>query len=103
MAGCGLGALVFKENTMGMQILASTTNYIGMQTFAITSGTSNCSSGGIIKAQHEQAAFNLALDDVLDRYAGVTDSLDNRSHGGSYNSSRSDLASPISLLCSSAA
>ncbi|HXJ22480.1 MAG TPA: DUF3015 family protein [Polyangia bacterium] len=57
MAGCGLGSLVFKDNTTGAQILAGTTNYIGVQTFAVTSGTSNCVSGGIIKAQREQAAF----------------------------------------------
>jgi len=57
-AGCGLGALVFgNENTPGKQILAATTNGIGMQTFAITSGTSNCSAGGVIKAEREQAAF----------------------------------------------
>jgi hypothetical protein len=57
MAGCGLGSLVFKENG-GIQILAATTNgTFGNQTFAITSGTSNCASGGIIKAQREQAAF----------------------------------------------
>ncbi len=57
-AGCGLGALVFgQENTPGKQILAATTNGIGGQTFAITSGTSNCSAGGVIKAQREQAAF----------------------------------------------
>ncbi|MES1157541.1 MAG: DUF3015 domain-containing protein [Haliangium ochraceum] len=58
MAGCGLGSLVFKENSTGAQILAATTNgTFASQTFGITSGTSNCASGGIIKAQREQAAF----------------------------------------------
>jgi hypothetical protein len=58
MAGCGLGSMAFHENTMGQQILAATTNGLfGTQTFGITSGTSNCASGGIIKAQREQAAF----------------------------------------------
>ena len=57
MAGCGLGSLVFKENN-GMQILAAITNGLfGNQTFAITSGTLGCTSGGVIKAQREQAAF----------------------------------------------
>jgi hypothetical protein len=57
MAGCGLGSLVFKENNM-MQVLAATTNgTFGTQTFGITSGTSNCVSGGVVKAQREQAAF----------------------------------------------
>src|SRR3954468_19603426 len=57
MAGCGLGSLVFKNDGM-VQILAATTNgTFGNQTFGITSGTSNCASGGVIKAQREQAAF----------------------------------------------
>jgi len=57
MAGCGLGSLVFKDNGM-TQILAATTNgTFASQTFGITSGTSNCGSGGVIKAQREQAAF----------------------------------------------
>jgi len=58
MAGCGLGTYVFKDNSTGAQILAATTNgTFASQTFGITSGTSNCTSGGIIKAQREQAAF----------------------------------------------
>jgi len=60
MAGCGLGSLVFgaKDNTKGMQILAFTTNNILIpQSFAITSGTSNCTSGGVVQAEREQAAF----------------------------------------------
>lgn len=56
-AGCGLGSLVFKENDK-TQILAATTNgTFGTQTFGITSGTSNCASGGVMKSQREQAAF----------------------------------------------
>jgi hypothetical protein len=58
MAGCGLGSLIFHENnSTGSQILAATTNNTGVQTFGITSGTSNCVSGGVVKAQREQAAF----------------------------------------------
>jgi hypothetical protein len=58
-AGCGLGAMLFgSDNGTGKQILAATTNGLfGTQTFGITSGTSNCTSGGIIKAEREQAAF----------------------------------------------
>ena len=58
-AGCGLGAMLFgTDNGTGKQILAATTNGLfGSQTFGITSGTSNCTSGGIIKAEREQAAF----------------------------------------------
>ena len=58
MAGCGLGSLIFgKDNSVMMQVLAATTNGTGYQTFAITSGTSNCVSGGVVKASREQAAF----------------------------------------------
>ena len=59
MAGCGLGSLLFgKDNTTLMQILAATTNgTFGSTTFGITSGTSNCTSGGVVKAEREQAAF----------------------------------------------
>jgi hypothetical protein len=58
MAGCGLGALIFgNDNSTLMQILAATTNGIGGQVFAITSGTSNCTAGGVVKAEREQAAF----------------------------------------------
>lgn len=42
-AGCGLGAVVWKDEPGKIQILASTVNnLISPQTFAITSGTSNC-------------------------------------------------------------
>ena len=43
-AGCGLGSLIFDANSgTFLQILAATTNgSSGNQTFAITSGTSNC-------------------------------------------------------------
>jgi hypothetical protein len=57
LAGCGLGSLVIKDDGK-IQILAATTNgTFGSQTFGITSGTSNCTSGGVVKAQREQAAF----------------------------------------------
>jgi DUF3015 family protein len=59
MAGCGLGSLLFKtDNSKSMQVLASTTNNILVpQTFAISSGTSNCVEGGVLKSEREQAAF----------------------------------------------
>jgi hypothetical protein len=43
MAGCGLGAVVFKDKPGKIQIVASTlNNLVSPQTSAITSGTSNC-------------------------------------------------------------
>jgi len=44
-AGCGLGSLIFNDQQGAVQILAATTNEIGTQTFAITTGTSNCGPG----------------------------------------------------------
>lgn len=47
MAGCGLGSIIFGEQTGPIQIVAATTNGIwSHQTFAITSGTSNCKEDG---------------------------------------------------------
>src|SRR5437868_47659 len=58
MAGCGLGSLLFGPvNEPFAQVLAATTNAtFATQTFGITSGTSNCVSGGVIRAEREQAA-----------------------------------------------
>lgn len=47
-AGCGLGSMVFKDNKKVHQVLAATTNGIGGQTFAISTGTSNCSAQGFV-------------------------------------------------------
>ncbi len=45
-AGCGLGAMAFGSQPGGPQILASITNWIlPIQSFAITTGTSNCGAG----------------------------------------------------------
>jgi hypothetical protein len=57
-AGCGLGAQLFKENRPVDQILGATTNGTsGNQTFAITTGTLGCSSGGLIKSSKEREVF----------------------------------------------
>ncbi len=45
-AGCGLGSLIFKPDSGFTQIFAATTNGTSAnQTFAISSGTSNCDTG----------------------------------------------------------
>lgn len=56
-AGCGLGSLVMGSETGVKQILAATTNASGMQTFGITTGTSNCSEGGVFRAMKEVPAY----------------------------------------------
>lgn len=56
-AGCGLGSLIIKDNGF-MQVFAATTNgTFGSQTFGISTGTSNCTKGGIIAKSKEQEAF----------------------------------------------
>jgi hypothetical protein len=44
-AGCGLGSLAFGDQPGGIQIIAATLNGTGIQTFGITTGTSNCQPG----------------------------------------------------------
>jgi hypothetical protein len=44
-AGCGLGSLAFGSQQGPIQIIAATLNGTGIQTFGITTGTSNCGSG----------------------------------------------------------
>lgn len=46
MAGCGLGSMAFQNDNSKLQIVAGILNGIGMQTSAITSGTSNCVDHG---------------------------------------------------------
>lgn len=68
MAGCGLGTFLFDGNTKGSQIMAATTNgTFASQTFGITSGTSNCTAGGTVKADREQEAFVEANFESLQR------------------------------------
>jgi hypothetical protein len=58
MAGCGLGSVIFGPlNTPGAQVMAASTNATGVQTFAITSGTSNCMSGGVVAMDRRQQVF----------------------------------------------
>ncbi len=48
-AGCGLGSVIISKNSKGLQLLAMTTNTsFFSQPLGITSGTSNCSSSGIV-------------------------------------------------------
>jgi hypothetical protein len=68
MAGCGLGSMAFGENTKLNQVLAATTNgTFGTQTFGITSGTSNCTSGGVAKIEKETEMFVEVNYDVLQK------------------------------------
>ncbi len=72
-AGCGLGSLAFGSQPGGIQIIAATLNGTGMQTFAITTGTSNC--GGLSGAQATKVfieANREALAKDISRGSGET-------------------------------
>lgn len=53
-AGCGLGSIIFKDKPGFIQVIAATFNGTSAnQTFAISSGTSNCGSSEISEAAAE--------------------------------------------------
>lgn len=57
-SGCGLGSVIIQKNSKGLQLLSWTTNGILLtQPLGITSGTSGCSSSGLVKADKEQQYF----------------------------------------------
>jgi hypothetical protein len=66
-AGCGLGSLVWGGNKGKLaQICAATTNATSYtQTFGITTGTSKCTSSGLVQAEREQEYFANVNRDAL--------------------------------------
>lgn len=67
-AGCGLGSLIISKNSKLLQLFAVTTNgTFGSQTFGITSGTSNCSSSGLVMNEKEIEYFVEVNQDDLSR------------------------------------
>jgi hypothetical protein len=59
--GCGLGKLVWgeykKQKNIAPQVFMATTNGTGMNTFAISSGTSGCTNDGQVMAEHKVNVF----------------------------------------------
>lgn len=73
MAGCGLGSVVFGDKPGMIQIFAGTTNNVGYQTFAISSGTSNCGESGKSAMGSQFIETNkVALQNDLARGQGET-------------------------------
>ncbi|EOQ88878.1 PF11220 family protein [Leptospira yanagawae serovar Saopaulo str. Sao Paulo = ATCC 700523] len=72
MAGCGLGSMVpVWKNDIG-QILAATTNgSFSSQTFGITSGTSNCTTDGLVKREIAQEVFIAYNEEPLELETSV--------------------------------
>lgn len=75
-SGCGLGSMVFEgDQTWWKQVLAATTNGTGMQTIAISLGTSNCDSPAPLKVGQAEAfveANKVALANDIARGNGET-------------------------------
>jgi hypothetical protein len=62
--GCGLGKLLWADakhqKNIAPQVLMATTNGTGMNTFAISSGTSGCTNDGQVMAEHKVTVFAAA-------------------------------------------
>lgn len=73
-AGCGLGSMVFGNEKGAIQVLAATINGTGVQTFGITSGTSNCGEGLFAKAEVNSfiESNSVALENDIARGQGET-------------------------------
>lgn len=69
-AGCGLGSIVFGDKPGMVQIFAATLNGTGVQSFAVTSGTSNCGSSGKSGAYEFIKANKVALASEISRGQG---------------------------------
>lgn len=67
--GCGLGKLAWAEykgqKEIAPQVLMATTNGIGMNTFAISSGTSGCTNDGKIMSEQKTTMFASLNFDAL--------------------------------------
>lgn len=73
-AGCGLGSMVFGKEEGAMQVIAATLNGTGVQTFGITSGTSNCGKSLFAKAEVQSFIQSnaVALENDIARGQGET-------------------------------
>ena len=73
-AGCGLGTMLWKENSLLHQVLAVTTNGTGFNTFAMSTGTEDCEVGGQSKAAKTNyiEANKVALANDIARGNGQT-------------------------------
>ncbi len=73
-AGCGLGALAFGNKQGPIQILAATLNSTGVQTFGITSGTSNCGAPAFAAMETKSFIANnsASLENDIARGQGET-------------------------------
>lgn len=67
-SGCGLGNVIIQKNSKGLQLLSMTTNsWFFTQPLGITSGTSGCSSSGIVQNDRQIEYFVEVNHDDLTR------------------------------------
>lgn len=65
-AGCGLGSIIFGDESGPVQILAVTMNGLSYnQVFGVTSGTSNCDTEGLVLAEKEDHVYFVQNFDSL--------------------------------------
>src|SRR5262245_42447591 len=67
--GCGLGSQIFKgqSGTVQQSVAVTTNGTSSNQTFGITSGTSGCTTDGVVDPPQQAAAFTGANLDKLAR------------------------------------
>jgi hypothetical protein len=82
--GCGWGSKLFDgQSGVVPQVLAATSNnFYGTQTFAITSGTSGCTQDGTVRSSWKTALFIDGNKDKLarDMSVGSGETLDSLAH-----------------------
>ncbi len=98
MSGCGLGSLAFEKDDKVSQVASAFLNGTGMQTFAISFGTSNCTYDGVTEAAREREAFTergtcrARRRDLLGEKARRFERTGERGHGSGHPSQvRGDL------------
>jgi len=84
VGNCGWGSKLFDgQSGVAPQVLAATTNdFLGNQTFGITSGTSGCTQDGAVKSNWKTALFIDGNRDALarDMSVGSGEALDSLAH-----------------------
>lgn len=82
--GCGWGSKLFDgQSGIAPQVLAATSNnFYGTQTFAITTGTSGCTQDGTVRSNWKTALFIDGNKDKLarDMSVGSGETLDSLAH-----------------------
>ena len=82
--GCGWGSKLFDgQSGIAPQVLAATSNnFYGTQTFAITTGTSGCTQDGTVRSNWKTALFIDGNKDKLarDMSVGSGEALDSLAH-----------------------